>query len=146
MADRACVARSVLSEVERGRRQPNVVTLQRLVAGAGFAVELRLFRPDPFAERLVGPIGRRVLERRADIIAAVRERGLGRVWVTGAVATGDESWDTRLVLVIAGVERLEFGEQLAVRGALMAEVGLDIAVDVVPVECGSADDVLLDEG
>lgn len=47
LADRGCVAPSVISQVERGRRNPSLATLQRLVAGTGYTVGLTLYRPDP---------------------------------------------------------------------------------------------------
>ncbi len=97
LADRACVARTVVSEVERGRRQPSVVTLQRLVAGAGYCVELRLFRPDPLGIQMSGPIGEVVVAARDALLAVAEEKGVGRIWVSGPVATarsgGTHTWN-----------------------------------------------------
>lgn len=142
LADRACVARTVVCEVERGRRQPALVTLQRLVAGAGYCVELRLFRPDRLGAQLSGPIGERVIRDRAGILEAVAEKGLGRVWVTGVVARGEEVWDSRLELVVEGIETLQWDERAALTGRIMSYVGL-VTTELLPTDCGHPDDVLL---
>jgi transcriptional regulator with XRE-family HTH domain len=146
VAERGCVAVSVISQVERGRRQPSLVTLQRLVAGAGYAVEMRLFRPDPRHEQLVGPIGKLLLAHRAELAAELAELaplGVRRIWVSGAVARGEETWSTRLVLIVEGLGPYdqELWRKVMIRVVLV--LGYSTPIDLEPITSGSPDDVLL---
>jgi len=42
LADRAGVAQSEIAKIENGKRQPSIPTLQRILAGAGLELRLRL--------------------------------------------------------------------------------------------------------
>ncbi len=146
VAERGCVAVSVISQVERGRRQPSLVTLQRLVAGAGYAVELSLFRPDPRQEQLVGPIGKKLIAHRGELAAELAELaplGVGRIWVSGAVARGEETWCTRLVLIVEGLGPHDHELWTRVMARLILVLGYGTPIDLEPITSGSSDDVLL---
>lgn len=142
LADRGCVAPSVISQVERGRRNPSLATLQRLVAGTGYTVGLTLYRPDPYEEQLVGPIGRRVLARRLELLRVLRGFGFGRVWVSGLVARGAETWDTALELVIEGFEG-HGREVVSVLAGVFSALGDGVRLELLPQAFGQVGDVLL---
>lgn len=52
LARRSGVPRTVIVEVERGRRQPSLPTLGRMVQGAGFRLKVGLERSEPSWPRL----------------------------------------------------------------------------------------------
>jgi transcriptional regulator with XRE-family HTH domain len=52
LASRAEKAQSEIAKIERGRRDPTVTTLERLVRAAGFDLEVRLVPHDDHDEQL----------------------------------------------------------------------------------------------
>lgn len=99
LAARAGVRQSAVSAFEKGRREPSLPVLRRLVQAAGYSLELGLTRPDPAGRRLVGPVGSQLLERLETVLEVLGEAGLGRVWVVGDVARGLEGAAQRIDLV-----------------------------------------------
>ncbi len=99
LAARAGVPQSAVSAFEKGRREPSLPVLRRLVEAAGYSLDLGLTRPDPAGRRLVGPVGAQLLERLDQVLSVFGEAGLGRVWVVGDVARGLEGAAQRIDLV-----------------------------------------------
>ena len=104
LAAGAGLPQSAVSAFERGRRPPTLAQLDRIAEAAGYALELGLTRPDPGGRRLVGPVGAQLLERLDKVLQVLQEAGLGRVWVVGDVAHGDETAYQDLELVAEGVD------------------------------------------
>src|SRR5919204_2260827 len=53
LAERAGKAQSEIAKIERGRRDPTVSTLERLVRAAGFDLRIQLVPHDPPDEQLI---------------------------------------------------------------------------------------------
>jgi transcriptional regulator with XRE-family HTH domain len=53
LAERAGKAQSEIAKIERGRRDPSVSTLERLVRAAGFDLKIELVPRDEHDERLI---------------------------------------------------------------------------------------------
>ncbi len=147
LGDRAGVPQSAVSAYERDRKQPSLPVLMRLVAAAGFALELRLVPvaapPDPFT----GPVGRRVQRHRHAIRGLLAAAGFGHPEVFGSVARGEDRPDSDIdVLVdlpegvglfaLAGIKR-QASElagvpvDLVPRAGLRPEVAARISADLV---------------
>jgi hypothetical protein len=91
LARRAGVQQSVISDYERGQREPSLATLSRLVRAAGLRLEPRLREPARSSKTLAGPLGRRIVERRSRIRSTARTHGVRGLAVFGSVARGEES-------------------------------------------------------
>src|SRR5438874_7286683 len=79
LAERAGKAQSEIAKIERGRRDPSVSTLERLVRAAGFDLRIQLVPHDDHDGRLIdGMLSRSVeerldsLEELSDFFASVR--------------------------------------------------------------------------
>ncbi|MGI9155105.1 MAG: helix-turn-helix transcriptional regulator [Marmoricola sp.] len=89
LAERAGVTQSVISAYESGAREPSLTTLERLISATGLRLELMLRRPrEP--NRLRGPLGRRLVDQHAHVLAKAAEHGASNVRVFGSVARSDE--------------------------------------------------------
>jgi predicted nucleotidyltransferase/DNA-binding XRE family transcriptional regulator len=130
LAARAGVTQSVISAYESGQRQPSIPSLARLIDSAGFDLVLSL-RPQPSRlRRLSGPVGRRVRNRRGDLIAAAAAHGVHNLRVFGSVARGEDTQYSDVDLLadlppgmsLFGLGRLE--EDM--------EAILDTRVDLIP--------------
>lgn len=136
-----------MSAYERGRKQPTVPVLARLVAAAGFTLDLQLIAaatpPPPFA----GPVGRRLQRNRDGVRRLLSEAGFGRPQVFGSVARGEDRPDSDLDILIdipdgtglfalAGVQRraselVGVRVDLVPRDGLRPEVAARIAADLM---------------
>ncbi|NRG40640.1 helix-turn-helix domain-containing protein [Rathayibacter sp. VKM Ac-2804] len=149
VADRAGVAQSMVSAYETGLREPTLPTLRRLLSAIGFSVDLVLEPRATPAAALSGPIGRRVLDHRAELRRALRRRGIVDAKIFGSAARGDDRPDSDLdllvsvpaglgVLALAGLER-ELGEILGAPVDLIPEEGLKehvrraVELDLLPL-------------
>ncbi|QHC60033.1 XRE family transcriptional regulator [Rathayibacter sp. VKM Ac-2760] len=149
VAERAGVAQSMISAYETGAREPTVPTLRRLLSAAGFSLDLVLERSAAPAAALSGPVGHRVLRRRAELRRALRRRGILDARIFGSAARGDDRPDSDLdllvtvpaglgVLALASLER-ELAEILGAPVDLVPEQGLKeqvrhaIAPDLMPL-------------
>lgn len=130
LAARAGVQQSVVSVYESGRRQPALATLAALVAATGYELDLRIRRGPTGLARLRGPVGRRVLRHRDELVALADRHGVRILGVFGSVARGQDRDDSDVDLLVdiptdmglLGVGRLEADiERL-----------LDASVDLVP--------------
>lgn len=126
LARRAGVTQPVVSAYERGHREPSLATLRRLVAASGHSLEVSVVGrqlPDT-------PMGRRILARREEILAAAGRRGATHVRIFGSAARGDDREDSDVDVLVD----LDGSVGLVGLVALEQELGriLGRAVDVVP--------------
>lgn len=131
LATRSGVSQSVISVYEAGRRQPSLPMLTNLVEAAGCDLELRL-RPRAARERLRGPLGRRVLKHRAQLVETAERHGVRVLGVFGSVARGEETTASDVDLLVA-VPR---GMGLIGLGRVEKELSdlLSSRVDLVPAD------------
>jgi uncharacterized protein len=133
VARRAQVAQSVISAYESGRREPAFATLERLIAATGHRLAVRL---EPAAEARPGlpdtPIGRRLRQRRRQVLAVASKHGASNVKVFGSVARGEDTPDSDIDILVD----LSPKSSLVTLGRLERELGdvLGGSVDVVPAE------------
>lgn len=102
LAARAGVTQSVISAYESARRQPSMPMLVDLVRATGMTLAIEV-QPAPLhgLDRLTGPLGRRVRERREEIIRVAAEHGAENVRVFGSVARGEDREDSDVDLLAA---------------------------------------------
>jgi predicted nucleotidyltransferase/DNA-binding XRE family transcriptional regulator len=99
LAERAGVTQSVISAYESGHRQPSLPTLTALLEAAGFDLELNVRRQPGRLARLTGPVGRRVRQRRRELVAAAAAHGVANLRVFGSVARGQDHQDSDVDLL-----------------------------------------------
>jgi uncharacterized protein len=130
LAARAGVTQSVISAYEAGHRQPALSTLAALVEAAGYELDLRLRRPPRQLPGLSGPIGRRVRQHRADLVAAAATHGVTGLRVFGSVARGQDRPDSDVDLLADLPPELGLLGLGRLRSELEAILGT--RVDIVP--------------
>lgn len=113
------VPQSVISAYERGRRDPSIATLRRLLDPLGFDVNLTLVRRVGATNQLSGPLGGVVRQHRDELVRLLRQHGATRVWVVGPVVEGHEHEHDRGIGLHADVPEAQFIP------ALSALVGVD---------------------
>jgi predicted nucleotidyltransferase/DNA-binding XRE family transcriptional regulator len=130
LAARAGVTQSVVSVYESGHRQPALPTLAALIHATGHELDIQV-RPLVAAPgRLSGPLGRRLVRRRAAVLRTVAAHGVGITGVFGSVARGDDGPDSDVDLLVtlpAGMGVFDLG-----RVANELEALLGARVDLVP--------------
>ena len=142
LARRARVTQSVVSAYESGARQPSLPTLERLIAAAGFNLELRLEALTSPGSQPLSVLLRRHRKEIQDIAAS---HGFSNIRIFGSVSRNQEGPDSDIDLLVdvaPGVGLLEFGRCQAELEAL-----LGTQVDLVPtsdLKPGVADNVLAD--
>jgi uncharacterized protein len=133
VARRAHVAQSVVSSYESGRREPAFGTLERLIAATGHRLEIRL-EPAPDARPGLPdtPLGRRLRQRRRQVLAAAEKHGASNVKVFGSVARGEDTPESDIDILV----NLSPRSSLVTLGRLERELSdvLGMPVDVVPAE------------
>ena len=130
LAHRAGVTQSVISAYESGHRQPSLRTLAALVEAADYELVVDVRRRPHGLSRLSGPIGRRLLHRRQDVISAAAAHGVSGLRVFGSVARGEDRADSDVDLLVDLPQHMSlFG-----LGRLQAELEsiLGARVDLVP--------------
>lgn len=135
VARRAGVSQSVVSAYEKGRREPTLPTLRRLVDATGTRLEIDLSAPLSTLER--------VRTRRDELIGELGRLGVTNIRVFGSVARGDDTADSDVDLLV----HLAPEADLITLGAAMnvAERILNATVDVVPdigLKAGIKEEVL----
>jgi hypothetical protein len=121
----------VISVYESGRREPALSTLERLVAATGHRLILGLETdPDVRPGLPDTPLGRRLRQRRAAVLAAASRHGASNVRVFGSVARGEDTSASDIDLLVDLVP--ETG--LFSIGRLEREISevLGVHVDVAP--------------
>lgn len=131
LARRAGLTQSVISDYERGRREPSFSTLSRLVAASGLDLTVDLVEPAPLPPR-AGGLREHVARHRDEILGIVAARGASDVRLFGSVARGEDGPSSDVDLLV----------DLAPRTSLLTLIGLrqdlgdllGVAVDVVPAD------------
>ena len=133
VARRAHVAQSVVSSYESGRREPAFGTLERLIAATGYRLEIRL-EPAPDARPGLpdSPLGRRLRQRRRQVLATAEKYGASNVRVFGSVARGQDTLESDVDILVDLSPR----SSLVTLGRLERELSevLGAPVDVVPAD------------
>lgn len=133
LAARAGVTQSVISAYESAKRQPSMPMLVDLVRATGMQLAVQVEPvPGHALDRLTGPLGRRVRERREEIVRVAAEHGAENLRIFGSVARGEERADSDVDLLAA----LRPGTSVYdLAGASLAlEDLLGAAVDLIPEE------------
>jgi uncharacterized protein len=130
LAARAGVTQSVISAYESGHRQPSLPVLAALIDAAGYELVTGTRRQPRRLGRLSGPAGRRVRQRRHDLVAAAAAHGVSGLHVFGSVARGQDRPDSDVDLLAD----LPPGMSLFGLARLQAELEaiLGTRVDLVP--------------
>jgi uncharacterized protein len=131
VARRAGTRQSAVSAYESGRRAPSLATLERLLAAAGFAIEVGLVEaaqptlPDT-------PLTRRLARHREEILAVTAAYGGTHVRVFGSVARGEADASSDLDLLVD----LPVRTGIIALGNMAREVErlVGVRTDVVPTE------------
>lgn len=121
VATRAGITQSVVSAYERGRREPSLSMLRRLVDATGGELVLDV-RTMPMLER--------VRAHRDELTAAFAAAGATNVRVFGSVARGEETVQSDVDLLVHLDDRATLFELGSMQAA--AEHILGLSVDVVP--------------
>ena len=133
LARRAHVAQSVVSAYESGRREPAFATLERLIVATGHRLDVRL---EPASDARLGlpdtSLGRRLRQRRRQVLAVAEKHGASNVRVFGSVARGEDTPESDIDILVDLSPR----SSLVTLGRLEREISdvLGVAVDVVPAE------------
>ena len=88
VARRSGIAQSVISDYERGKREPGADTYLQLLEILGFTIELRVRRRTKTPTLPDSKLARLILRHRKEIITLARQHGARNVRVFGSVATG----------------------------------------------------------
>jgi len=131
LALRSGTRQSAISAYETGRLEPGLGTLRRLLAAAGYELELCATPSGLPHPRLPdSPLARRLATERDAILAAVADHGGSNVRVFGSVARGDAGATSDLDLLVDLPERT--GVLTLGRIAQRVERLVGVETDVVP--------------
>lgn len=138
LAEQAGVTQSVISVYEAGRRQPSVSTLATLIAATGYELDLSVRKPRRGAQHLTGPVGRRLRERRSEVVELLARHDVTVLGVFGSVARGEDRPDSDVDLLV----QLPSGMGLFALARVQDELEqlLGALVDLIP-ETGLKDGV-----
>ena len=130
LAARAGVTQSVISAYESARRQPSMPMLVDLVRATGMQLAIQVEPvPGHALDRLTGPLGRRVRERREELVRVAAEHGLTNLELFGSTARGEDG-PTSDVDLLADVPA-EMGMLGLGRAREAFEAILDAPVDII---------------
>jgi uncharacterized protein len=131
LARRSGTRQSAISAYERGSRAPNLETLARIAAAAGFELDLAVRpRSDRAGPRIASDLRRLLAARREEVIDAVAASGGSNVRIFGSVARGDDRASSDVDLLIDLPART--GVFTIGRIARAVERLIGVEVDVVP--------------
>lgn len=150
LARRAGVTQSVISAYESAKRQPSMPMLVDLVRATGMQLAIEVApAPGHRLDRLTGPIGRRVRERREELVRVAAEHGITNLEVFGSTARGEDRPDSDvdlladvpddLGMLALGHARDALEKLLAApvdiifRRSLQSDVAAEISHDLVPL-------------
>ena len=132
VARRANVSQPVISAYERGRREPALSTLARLVEATGCELSVEV-RPGVDARRVEISgltLGDRVRRRRLAVIAVAADRGARNVRLFGSVARGDDTEGSDVDLLVDLDDGVSLVDLIGLERELAVILGC--SVDVVP--------------
>lgn len=129
---RARIAQSVVSSYESARREPSIDMLQRIVAAAGFDLQLKL-APVAKLSRLQAVVRDNRLRLRRDLQAL----GASNIRLFGSVARGEDVPGSDVDLLVDVAETV--GLFALGRMQTAAESCLEVRVDIVPANSLKAD-------
>lgn len=133
LARRAGVGQSVISDYERGRREPALDTLERLVSATGHELVLALQPSTPPVRGLPDTrLGRLLRRRRQALLDAVAAAGARDLRVFGSVARGEDGPHSDVDLLVDVPEDTGLFALLALEGTL--ERLLKVEVDLAALE------------
>lgn len=147
LADRSGVSQPVISMYEKGRREPGLKMLNKLVDATGYELVIELVprgsrtQMVPVEQSLL----RRVQQQRTAILAIAARRGAHNVRLFGSVARGDESETSDVDLLVDLADGVSLLELIGLERELSELLGCE--VDVVPernVKAGIAERVMLE--
>ncbi|NBY45758.1 MAG: helix-turn-helix domain-containing protein [Acidimicrobiia bacterium] len=131
VARRSGIAQSVISDYERGKREPGADTYLQLLEILGFTIELRVRRRTKTPTLPDSKLARLILRHRKEIIALARQHGARNVRVFGSVATGKTKKRSDIDFLVdldPGVGLLEMiGLELKLKDLLGVKVDLGSA-------------------
>jgi uncharacterized protein len=125
LATRARVSQSVISAYESGTREPSFTMLNKIVAAAGFSIELSLQSRPPAT-----PLRRSVDDNRVQLVRSLRRLGARNIRIFGSVARGDDRPDSDIDLLVDVTPRVGLFALGQMRSE--AERILGAPVDIVP--------------
>jgi hypothetical protein len=125
LASRASVAQSVVSAYESSSREPSLPTLRRLVAAAGFDLDVQLVPSVPKSTRRTS-----VDTNASRLLRALRTLGARNVRLFGSVARGDDGPESDIDLLVDIAP--DIGLFALGRMRSEAERILGSSVDIVP--------------
>lgn len=120
LAVRAGVSQPVVSAYERGRREPSLSMLFKLVTATGCELSIVI----------ESPLRQRVREQREEIVATAARRGAHNVRLLGSVARGDESETSDVDFLVDLDDDVSLLDLIGLERELAVLLGCD--VDVVP--------------
>ena len=101
LARRAGTRQSAVSAYETDKREPSISTLQRLLAAAGFDLQLQITESSVASKRLpTSLLAQRLEARRDDVIATIERYGGRNVRVFGSLARGNATPESDLDLLV----------------------------------------------
>ena len=130
LARRAGLTQSVVSDYERGRREPSFSTLSRLVAASGLDLAVDLVEPAP--RHPTGALRELLGRHRDEVLAIVTAQGAGNVRVFGSVARGEDGPSSDVDLLVDLAPRTSLLTLIGLRQDLSDLLG--VPVDVVPAD------------
>ncbi|SDM36157.1 helix-turn-helix domain-containing protein [Microbacterium azadirachtae] len=119
LAARSGIAQNVISDYERGKREPSFGAVDVLMCAAGLSLEYA-----PLSEL------ERIQRRRDEIVELLAEHGLTNAGVFGSVARGEETNSSDIDLLIDVAPGTGLFPLLRAQGALESMLGRE--VDLVP--------------
>ena len=133
LAARAGLRQSVISDYERGRREPSLSTLRHIIEATGHHLSLELTATTALPPELPDTaIARRLARRRLDVLRIARQHGAHNVRLFGSVARGDEHAGSDVDLLVDLDPDVGLIELNALNRELSELLGAD--VDVVPAD------------
>lgn len=146
-ADRAGVSQPVISAYERGRREPGLSMLTKLVNATGCEMVIELVFRGSHSESVPveRPLRQRVRDQREAILTIAARRGARNVRLFGSVARGDESSMSDVDFLVELDDGVSLIELIGLERELSELLGC--AVDLVPernVKAGISDRVLIE--
>jgi predicted nucleotidyltransferase/DNA-binding XRE family transcriptional regulator len=120
LAERAQVPQSTVAKIETGKQQPSVAMLERLVAAAGFTLDVRLKNARRPSELLV--------ELADEVRAVLATYPVAQAWVFGSAARGDDRPDSDLDLLVELQEGASFEDYVGLDEELAATLGCPVDV------------------